>query len=225
MTDEGNGKVALVTGGSGALGTAVVSALESNGYEVCRGSRDRSDAKLEWFDVTDTEQVNEAVAQIIEQYGRIDVLANLVGGWNVQPPITETSDEDLDRFINLNLMSAFKVSRAAAPHMVRNGWGRIINIGAKPGERGGAGNGPYGISKAGVLILTDTMAEELKGTGVTVNALIPSIIDTAPNREGMPDADFSTWVPPEHLAGTLLFLCSDEAASITGERIHVLNRA
>ncbi len=95
MTDEGNGKVALVTGGSGALGTAVVSALESSGYEVCRGSRDGSDSKLEWFDVTDTEQVNEAVEQVIEGYGHIDVLANLVGGWNVQPPITETSDEDL----------------------------------------------------------------------------------------------------------------------------------
>ena len=225
MTSDGNTKVALVTGGAGALGTAVVAALESAGYGVCRGSRDGSEVKLEWFDVTDTEQVNKAVQQVIDRYGRIDVLANLVGGWNVQPPITETTDEDLDRFINLNLKSAFKVSRAAAPHMVRNGWGRIINIGAKPGERGAAGNGPYGISKAGVLILTDTMAEELKGTGVTVNALIPSIIDTAPNREGMPDADFSTWVPPEHIAATLLFLCSDEAASITGERIHVLNRA
>lgn len=225
MTDDSGKKIALVTGGSGALGTAVVEALERNDYEVCRGSRDGSAAKLKWFDVTDTEQVNEAIDQVIEKYGRIDVLANLVGGWNVQPPITETSDEDMERFINLNLMSAFKVSRAAAPHMVRNGWGRIINIGAKPGERGVAGNGPYGISKAGVLILTDTMAEELKGTGVTVNALIPSIIDTAPNRKGMPDADFSTWVPPEHLASTLLFLCTDEAASITGERIHVLNRA
>ncbi len=220
-----NGKIALVTGGSGALGTAVVSALEKSGYEVCRGSRDGSEAKLEWFDVTDTAQVSEAVRQIIDQYGQIDVLANLVGGWNMQPPITETTDEDLDRFIDLNLKSAFKVSRAVAPHMVENGGGRIINVGAIPGERGAAGNGPYGISKAGVLILTETMAEELKGTGVTVNALVPSIIDTAPNRAGMPDADFSTWVPPEHLASTLLFLCSDEAASITGERIHVLNRA
>lgn len=225
MAKDGVGKIALVTGGSGALGSAVVSALEGSGYDVCRGSRDESEAKLEWFDVTDTEQVNRAIQQVIDRYGRIDVLANLVGGWNVQPPITETSDDELDRFIDLNLKSAFKVSRAAAPHMVRNGWGRIINIGAKPGERGSAGNGPYGISKAGVLILTDTMAEELKGTGVTVNALIPSIIDTPANREGMPDADFSTWVPPQHLAATLLYLCSDEAASITGERIHVLNRA
>ena len=224
MSSE-NGKIALVTGGSGALGTAVVAALERSGYEVCRGSRDGSEAKLEWFDVTDTAQVNEAVQQIVDQYGQIDVLANLVGGWNMQPPITETTDEDLDRFIDLNLISAFKVSRAVAPHMVENGGGRIINVGAKPGEHGAAGNGPYGISKAGVLILTETMAEELKGTGVTVNALVPSIIDTAPNRAGMPDADFSTWVPPEHLASTLLFLCSDEAASITGERIHVLNRA
>ena len=225
MPGRTKGKVALVTGGTGALGSAVVSAMTDAGITIFRESQYDPESSPMRFDVTDPIAVNGAVQSAIEIHGHLDIVANLVGGWRPQPTLAETSDEELDYFLALNLKSAFNVSRAAVPGMVENGWGRIINIGAMPGDKGAAFNGAYGISKAGVLVLTEAMAEELKGTGVTVNAVIPSTIDTPANREGMPDADFSTWVPPEHLASTILFLCSDEAASITGERIHVVNRS
>ena len=218
-------KVALVTGGTGALGTAVVTAMAQAGITIFRESQYDPDSRPMRFDVTDPVAVAGAVQSAIEIHGHLDIVANLVGGWRPQPSLAETSDEELDYFLNLNLKSAFNVSRAAVPRMVENGWGRINNIGAMPGDKGAAFNGAYGISKAGVLVLTEAMAEELKGTGVTVNALVPSTLDTPANREGMPDADFSAWVPSAHLAATILFLCSDEAASITGERIHVLNRS
>jgi NAD(P)-dependent dehydrogenase (short-subunit alcohol dehydrogenase family) len=219
------GRVALVTGGSGALGSVVVAAMTEAGITVFRESQYDPDSRPMKFDVTDPIAVNGAVQSVIEIHGHLDIVANLVGGWHPQPTLAETSNEDLDYFLNLNLKSAFNVSRAAAPRMVEQGWGRIINIGAMPGDKGAAFNGAYGISKAGVLVLTEAMAEEQKGTGVTVNALVPSTLDTPPNREGMPDADFSAWVPPAHVASTILFLCSDGGASITGERIHVLNRS
>ncbi|NQW16598.1 MAG: SDR family oxidoreductase [Chloroflexi bacterium] len=225
MPDHTRRKVALVTGGGGALGSAVVAAMENAGITICRENHSDPESKLEWFDVTDSTAVNAAVQSAIEMHDHVDIVVNLVGGWRPQPSLADTSDEELDYFLNLNLKSAFNVSRAAVPGMVENGWGRIINIGAMPGDKGAAFNGAYGISKAGVLVLTEAMGEELKGTGVTVNALVPSTIDTPANRQGMPDADFSTWVPPTHLASTILFLCTDEAGSITGERIHVLNRA
>lgn len=225
MPEGTQGKVALVTGGTGALGSAVVTAMTEAGITIFRESQYDPDSRPMRFDVTDPIAVNGAIQSAIEIHGHLDILANLVGGWRPQPTLAETSDEELDYFLTLNLKSAFNVSRSAVPGMVENGWGRIINIGAMPGDKGAAFNGAYGISKAGVLALTEAMAEELKGTGVTVNAVIPSTIDTPANREGMPDADFSAWVPLEQVAATIVFLCSDQAASITGERIRVLNRS
>ena len=225
MPEGTQGKVALVTGGTGALGSAVVTAMTEAGITIFRESQYDPDSRSMRFDVTDPIAVNGAIQSAIEIHGHLDIVANLVGGWRPQPTLAETSDEELDYFLTLNLKSAFNVSRSAVPGMVENGWGRIINIGAMPGDKGAAFNGAYGISKAGVLVLTETMAEELKGTGVTVNAVIPSTIDTPANREGMPDADFSAWVPLEQVAATIVFLCSDQAASITGERIRVLNRS
>ncbi len=218
-------KITLITGASGGLGSVTVRAFEDAGYEVCRQRRGDRNAKLEWFDVTDPVAAGTAVEQAVDEDGRIDVLINLVGGFRAGPKVTETSDEDLEAMLRINLRSTFVMSRAVVPHMVERGWGRIINIGARPGEQGGAGSAAYGISKAGVHVLTESLAAELKGDGVTVNALVPSIIDTLANREALPDADFTTWVRPEHLAATMLFLCTDEGASITGQRIRVFNRA
>jgi NAD(P)-dependent dehydrogenase (short-subunit alcohol dehydrogenase family) len=109
--------------------------------------------------------------------------------------------------------------------MIERGSGRIINVGAKQGERGAGGNGPYSVAKAGVLALTEVMADETRDSGITVNAVVPSVIDTAGNRAGMPDEDFDAWVPPAQIAATMVFLASDEAASISGDRIHVFNRS
>ncbi|MBI4220140.1 MAG: SDR family oxidoreductase [Chloroflexi bacterium] len=218
-------RVALITGATGGLGPDVVAAFTQAGWEVARERRADPASSLRWFDATDPRAVREAVDGVARSYGQIDALLSLVGTWRPQPPVAEFTDELWDEIFALNLRSAFLVARAVIPHMLRQGRGRIITVGARGGERGGAKNAAYAASKAGLLALTESMAEELKGTGITVNAVVPSVIDTPANRRSMPTADFSTWVPPPHIAATMLFLCSDEAASITGERIHIFNQS
>jgi NAD(P)-dependent dehydrogenase (short-subunit alcohol dehydrogenase family) len=169
--------------------------------------------------------VARAVSTAVSSYGRIDALVNLDGTWKPQPSIAEMPDALWEQMFSVNLKTAFVVSRAVVPQMLKQRSGRIINVGAKAGERGTARNAAYSASKAAVLALTESMAEELKGTGITVNAILPSVIDTPANRKSMPDADFSKWVPAGHIAATMLFLCSDQTASITGERVRVFNRS
>ena len=190
-----------------------------------REKRGDPDSSLRWFDATDPESVRKAVSAAAASYGRVDALLNLVGTWKSQPPVADMPDALWDELFTVNLRTVFLMSRAVIPHMRKHGWGRIINVAAKAAERGTAKNAAYAASKAGVLALTESTAEELKGTGITVNAVLPSVIDTPANRKAMPDADFSKWVPSEHIAATMLFLCSDEAASITGERFRVFNRS
>jgi NAD(P)-dependent dehydrogenase (short-subunit alcohol dehydrogenase family) len=177
------------------------------------------------FDVTDRAAVDAAIRDILADFGRIDLLINLVGAWRPQDPISEITDEDWDGLFEINFKSVLVMSRAVLPHMIERGSGRIINVGAKQGERGAGGNGPYSVAKAGVLALTEVMADETRDSGITVNAVVPSVIDTAGNRAGMPDEDFDAWVPPAQIAATMVFLASDEAASISGDRIHVFNRS
>ena len=224
MTHEPNARVALITGATGGLGSAVVPAFESAGYSVVGCDAAHPDAAMR-FDVTDPAAAATAVRGIIADRGRIDVLVNLVGAWRPQPPVSEISDEDWDGLFDINFKSVLVMSRAVLPHMIERGSGRIINVGARQGERGVGGNGPYSVAKAGVLALTEVMADETRDSGITVNAVVPSVIDTPGNRAGMPDADFDTWVPPAQLAATMVFLAGDEAASISGDRIHVFNRA
>ena len=224
MTPESNGRVALITGATGGLGSAVVPAFESAGYDVAGHDAAHPDSAMR-FDVTDPVAAAAVVQEILAKRGRIDVLVNLVGAWRPQPPVSEISDEDWDGLFTINFRSVLVMSRAVLPHMIERGSGRIINVGAKQGERGTGGNGPYSVAKAGVLALTEVMADETRGTGITVNAVVPSVIDTPANRAGMPDADFDSWVPPSQLAATMVFLAGDEAASISGDRIHVLNKA
>ncbi|MBI4219791.1 MAG: SDR family oxidoreductase [Chloroflexi bacterium] len=220
-----NAPVALVTGATGGLGSAVVEAFERAGWEIVRERRGDPRSSLRWFDATDPAAVGRAVSAAVSSYGRIDALLNLVGTWKPQPSIAEVPDQLWDEMFAVNLKTAFIVSRAVVPQMLKQRSGRIINVGAKAGERGTARNAAYAASKAGVLALTESMADELKGSGITVNAIVPSVIDTPANRKAMPDADFSKWAPAEHIAATMLFLCSNEAASITGERVRVFNRA
>lgn len=224
MTHESNARVALITGAAGGLGSAVVPAFEAAGYDVVCCDAVQLDGAIR-FDVTDPVAAATAVHGILTDHGRIDVLVNLVGAWRPQLPVSEITDEDWDGLFAINFTSVLVMSRAVLPHMIERGSGRIINVGAKQGERGAGGNGPYSVAKAGVLALTEVMADETRDSGITVNAVVPSVIDTPGNRAGMPDADFDTWVPPAQLAATMVFLASDEAASISGDRIHVFNGA
>ena len=224
MTHDPGKRVALITGAAGGLGSAIVPAFEAAGYSVvaCDAAHPHVPRR---FDVTDRVAVDAAVHDILVDFGRIDVLVNLVGAWQPQDPIAEITDEDWDGLFKINLKSVLVMSRAVLPHMIERGSGRIINVGAKQVERGAGGNGPYSVAKAGVLALTEVMADKTRDSGITVNAVVPSVIDTPGNRAGMPDADFDAWVPPAQIAATMVFLASDEAASISGDRIHVFNKS
>ncbi len=213
------GRVALITGGTGALGGSTVEAFEKAGAEVCRQDPGDPASPLKWFDVTQPDEVQVAIKALIDSYGKIDILANLVGTWSYQPPVHETTDQTLDKLLSINFRSVFVMSRAVIPNMIENGWGRVINIGAQSALHNSAGNGAYGASKAAVVALTDAIAEEVKEHNITANVIIPSTIDTETNRKSMPDADFSKWVSPRSIAETMVVLCTDAAGNINGTRI------
>ena len=222
-------RVIVVTGGHGALGSAVVDAALAQGLTVAvidhakgEGSDDRVLA-LSGVDLTDASQAEAAMGQVIDRFGRIDALLNIAGGFVWQT--TEAGDPDAwSRMHALNLTTALTASRAALPHLKAARDARIVNIGAAGALKAAAGMGAYAASKAGVHALTQSLAEELKATSVTVNAVLPSIIDTPQNRKDMPDADPETWVAPADLAAVLLFLASPASRAVTGALIPVTGR-
>lgn len=219
------GKVLFVTGAGGGLGAAVRSVFESAGAMIVRGTPRDPESPWRWFDVTDADEARAAVDAAVRDYGRIDILINLVGTWMLQPPLHELPDETLDRLMTVNFRSAFVMCRAVLPHMLRAGSGRIINVGARPALKGVARNAAYSASKAAVVAMTESIAEEVAGKGITANVIIPSTIDTPASRKSMPEADFSKWVRPEAIAGAMLFLCTEAGGSINGARIPVWNRS
>lgn len=218
-----DGRIALITGASGALGSAAVEVFTGAGATVCSCDV-TGDVKIR-VDVTDPEQVADAVARAIEDHGRIDVLLNIVGTWAPQPPVAEIDDDTVDKLMAVNFRSALNMSRAVLPNMKENNWGRIINIGAKQALQNSAGNSAYGAAKAAVIALTQSIADEVGDDGITCNAVVPSVIDTLANREGMPDADFSKWVKPEHIAETMAFLCTEAGGNINGATVPIWNQA
>jgi NAD(P)-dependent dehydrogenase (short-subunit alcohol dehydrogenase family) len=228
-------KTALITGATGALGATVTRAFaQTQARLVLTG---RSKEKLERLaseislpeeriltaaaDVTQAADVQALVAAVAARFGRINVLLNVAGGWSGGKPVGETSVEDWDRLVALNLRSAFLLSRAVLPGMLEAGWGRIVHISSKTAVEPRAKQAAYAVSKMGLITLTEVIAAEVKGSGVTANVILPSIIDTPANRESIPKADPAKWVKPEHIAATMRFLCSEEAASINGARIPV----
>ncbi|MBI3975054.1 MAG: SDR family oxidoreductase [Armatimonadetes bacterium] len=228
--------VTLITGAGGALGAVTSRRFMEEGARlvICdmighkmeeMGREFGSDRCIaERVDVTNAVQVAGLVKRAVERFGRIDILLNIAGGHFGAGPVAEVSEEDFDKALSVNLKSTFLMCRAVVPHMVQQGWGRIVNVGARAGLSGRARSAAHAASKGGVILLTEALAEEVRDHGVTANVVIPSFLDTPANREAEPDADFSRWVPPEHVAATMLFLCSDEAQSITGARITVFNR-
>jgi NAD(P)-dependent dehydrogenase (short-subunit alcohol dehydrogenase family) len=165
------------------------------------------------------------VAAIMEKWGRIDVLVNIAGGYKPGKPVAEIEDSELDFMFNLNARSAFITCRAVIPHMLAQGSGRIINIGAKAGLAAGRKSTAYAISKAAVLRLTEALSAEVREQNINVNAVIPSTINTPANREAQPNADPSKWVAPEDMAAVIVFLASDAARAIHGAEIPVYGPA
>lgn len=221
-------RVVAITGGYGALGRAVVEAAQARGLSVAVIGRTPPRApnpdvfEINAVDLTDPAQAKAAIEAVVAHFGRLDALLNIAGGFVWSP--VEGDDDAFDRMHALNVKTTLNASRAALPHLKASSEGRIVNIGANGAIKAGHGMGAYAASKAGVHRLTEALAEELKSTSVTVNAVLPSIIDTAANRADMPDADPSKWVAPADLAAVILFLASPEARAVTGALIPVTGK-
>ena len=223
-------RVAIVTGAFGALGSGLAAAAKLAGYLVAgvdyapqSDTASPLDLILAGVDLAREDQAAEAINTVATKLGRLDVLFNVAGGFSWR--MVADSEPDLWTGLHrLNLITALNTSRAALPHLLATGAGRIINVGAGAALKADAGMGAYAASKAAVHRLTEALAAETKGKGVTVNAVLPSIIDTPTNRKDMPDADFSQWVAPAELAAVMLFLASPEASAVTGALVPVTGR-
>ena len=218
----------VVTGGHGILGKAVVEAALARGLNVAlidhAAGEGAPDGALEigGVDLTDASAAGTAMAAVVESFGGIDALLNIAGGFVWQT--TDDAHPAWDRMFALNLTTALNASRAALPHLKASTEGRIVNVGANGALKAAAGMGAYGASKSAVHRLTEALAEELKGTPVTVNAVLPSILDTPQNRADMPDANPAKWVAPADLAEVMLFLASPASRAMTGALVPVTGR-
>ena len=233
MDNSLNGKVVAVTGGFGALGSAAGKVLAMRGMQVVLLGRETAPQMSEesgnnpiaigGVDLTSLAQTRQAFAEIKTRFCRLDALVNIAGGFRWEL-ITGGDPDTWDLMYQMNVKTVLTASEAAIPLLLENGAGRIVNISAMAALKAGLGMGAYSASKAGVARLTEALAEELKQKGVTVNAILPSTIDTARNRADMPDADFTQWVKPEQIGSIIAFLLSSDAEAITGALLPVTGR-
>ena len=235
MSARFEGRVVLVAGGTGGLGRAVSSAFLDEGAAVAVTYRNQPDwetfknsvsanaVRLQGYevDVTDEAAVNQLLEKIIPKHGRLDALVNAVGGYAGGLKLWEMETKVFEQMLDLNLRSGYALSRAAVRAMLKQGRGAIVNVAAKAAFDHAAGASAYAASKAAAVAMLDSLAADLKGTGVRVNTILPSIIDTEANRRAMPKADFSKWPKPQDIARVVLFLCSDDAKVIHGAAIPV----
>lgn len=223
------GKVLIVTGALGALGKVVAETALARGARVAGIDHAPSQIsamperiEIGGVDLSDAAQAKTAVEAAARHFGGLDVLVNIAGGFAFET-VGDGDVKTWQRMHALNVLTALNASQAALPHLAASKAGRIVNIGAMGALQAGSGMGPYAASKAGVHRLTEALASEWKGK-VTVNAVLPSIIDTKANRADMPKADFAKWVTPQELAEVILFLASDAASGVTGALIPVGGR-
>ena len=229
------GKVALVAGGTGGLGRAVsLGFLEENAkvvvtyrrqeeFEALKRAAGANSASLEGhrLDVTDEAAVSLLIEKIVAQHGRLDALVNTVGGYAGGTKLWELDTKVFEQMLALNLRSGYALARASARAMLKQGSGAIVNVASKAAVDHAACAAAYAASKAAAVALMDSLAADLQATGVRVNSILPSIIDTEANRKAMPRADFAKWPKPEDIARVILFLCSDSAKVIHGAALAV----
>lgn len=232
------GNVAVIPGGTGSVGRCLIPLLLDRGFKVAityllpdeatsleKGLEyDEDRLILRRVDVSDATAVNEFMAEAVEAYGPINVMASLVGGWAGGRDVAETSDVRLDRMIDLNLRTAWNTTRASIPLMSEE-WGRMILMGSKHALDAPAGQAAYNVAKSGVLALAKSVATELLDTNTTCNALLPSVINTDATRTALPYADYVKWPQPEDIADVISFLASEQSTVINGAFIPVWGSA
>jgi NAD(P)-dependent dehydrogenase (short-subunit alcohol dehydrogenase family) len=224
-------KIALVTGADGGLGTHVTKALLNAGFGVVGLSPKIQQSAFNHPNFTalpatldSLDTARKAADTVISRFGKIDVLAHLVGGFAGGLSVVDTDDATFQRMLDMNLNSAFHILRAVIPHMRKAGGGRIIGIGSRAAESPGATVGAYSASKAAFVSLMRTAALENKDAGITANVILPGTMNTPANREAMPAADTSEWVQPESIADLILWLTSDAGKDVTGAAMPVYGR-
>ncbi|HEX7886706.1 MAG TPA: SDR family NAD(P)-dependent oxidoreductase [Phenylobacterium sp.] len=226
-------RIIAITGAFGVLGQAVAKAAAAAGArlalidfakEAPAGTPAGPDVLvLAGRDLTHAEHASATMDAVAERFGGLDVLLNVAGGF-IWETLQDGSPDSWPAMHRLNLVTAANASRAAIPHLKRSAAGRIVNVGSSAALKAGMGMGPYAAAKAGVHSLTQALSEELKGDDITVNAVLPSILDTPANRADMPGADPSAWVAPADLAAVMLFLASEAARAVTGALVPVTGR-
>ncbi|HVT96538.1 MAG TPA: SDR family NAD(P)-dependent oxidoreductase [Acidobacteriaceae bacterium] len=235
MAAQFRGKVALIAGGTGGLGRAVSLAfLRASARVIVTWRRQEEFAALAndaadhrdlltglELDVTDEAATQQRLGGVIGDMGGIDILVNAVGGYAGGTPLWSISPEVWDRMMALNLRSGYSLCRAVVPLMLNRARGRIVNVASRAAFDHAAGAAAYAASKAAAVAMMDSLAADLRGKGIRVNSVIPSIIDTEANRRAMPNSDFTKWPKPEEIANVILFLCSDDAKLIHGASIPV----
>lgn len=235
MSVKFEGSVVLVAGGTGGLGRAVSLAFLQEGAKVSVTYRNEAElqalqseaatnaTRLEVYgvDMTDEAAVRQLVEKILLKHGRLDALVNTVGGYAGGLKLWEMETKVFEQMLNLNLRSGYALSRAGVRAMLKQGRGAIVNVAAKAAFDHAAGASAYAASKAAAVAMMDSLAADLKGTGVRVNTILPSIIDTEANRKAMPKSDFAKWPKPRDIARVILFLCSEDARVIHGAAIPV----
>ena len=225
-------KIVLVTGANGGLGTAVTQAFLDIGAKVVGSARYIQQAVFASAnfiaipaDISTGTGAKALIDQVVQKFGRLDVLAHTVGGFAGGQAVTETDDGTFQQMLDLNLNATFYLLRAAIPVMRTSGQGRIIAIGSRAAKEPGAGVGAYSASKAAMVSLIRTVAIENRDVGITANVILPGTVDTPANHRAMPKADLSTWVHPENIASLMVWLASDAAKDVNGAVIPVYGSA
>ena len=235
MTERFSGQLALVAGGTGGLGSAISIAFLEEGATVVVTYRRQAefDALLHAagasgsrltghnIDVTDETAANQMISSIVAKHGRLDVMTNVVGGYAAGWKLWEAGPRILDQMLSINLYSGYTLARSVVPAMLKQGHGSIVNVASRAAIDHAGSSAAYAASKAAAVAIVDSLAADLKGSGIRANSILPSIIDTEANRKAMPNADFAQWPKPRDIARVILFLCSDDAKLIHGAAIPV----
>ena len=232
-------KTVVITGGTGGLGTSLVRRLMVQDYRLAvtyllpdearefeqEFDVDEDRLLLTRVDATNPEAVESLFKDVSDKWGAIHGLCSLVGGWAGGRDVEETDDVRLDRMLDINLRSAFYAVRAAVPYLKEAGWGRVVLVGSRAAIDFPESQAAFNIAKAGVVALGRSVAQELDGTGVTANVLMPSVIDTPVTRQSLPYADYVNWPTPDEIAAVAQFVLSDESGVMNGALIPVYGRA